>query len=200
MSVAPLIKDWCRLAAGAWIKVVIPSSLFLAFAVNGSWVDERAALTTLEDVSTAVRAVSQGLNLRGVGDVVMANEDVESDVQDSSPESSPKDAGNEAEKSRVGLKVVVVHFQGGALYALGLIRADHGEGIKQFLHDSLRNTNVEVIQHGACLSLGLASLGTTDEDIFEDMKNVLYINSVVAGEATGYRRGAIIWKLLELTR
>lgn len=36
------------------------------------------------------------------------------------------------------------YSEGGALYALGLIHANHGEGIKQFLRDSLRNTNVEV--------------------------------------------------------
>ncbi|CAL5409240.1 unnamed protein product [Camellia sinensis] len=37
--------------------------------------------------------------------------------------------------------------KGGALYALGLIHANHGEGIKQFLRDSLCSTNIEVIQH-----------------------------------------------------
>ncbi|GFZ11128.1 26S proteasome regulatory complex, non-ATPase subcomplex, Rpn2/Psmd1 subunit [Actinidia rufa] len=66
------------------------------------------------------------------------------------------------------------YSEGGALYALGLIYANHGEGIKQFLHDSLHSTNVEVIQHGACLGLGLAVLGTADENIFDDIKTVLY--------------------------
>ncbi|KAL7181827.1 hypothetical protein ACSBR1_040686 [Camellia fascicularis] len=61
------------------------------------------------------------------------------------------------------------YSEGGALYALGLIRANHGEGIKQFLRDSLCSTNVEVIQHGACLGLGLAALGTADEDIYDDL-------------------------------
>jgi 26S proteasome regulatory subunit N2 len=36
------------------------------------------------------------------------------------------------------------YSEGGALYALGLIHANHGEGIKQFLHESLRNTTAEV--------------------------------------------------------
>lgn len=36
------------------------------------------------------------------------------------------------------------YSEGGALYALGLIHANHGEGIKQFLRESLRSTNVEV--------------------------------------------------------
>jgi hypothetical protein len=36
------------------------------------------------------------------------------------------------------------YSEGGALYALGLIHANHGEGIKQFLRESLRSTSVEV--------------------------------------------------------
>lgn len=36
------------------------------------------------------------------------------------------------------------YSEGGALYALGLIHANHGEGIKQFLRESLRNTSAEV--------------------------------------------------------
>ncbi|KAK9725768.1 hypothetical protein RND81_05G167900 [Saponaria officinalis] len=84
------------------------------------------------------------------------------------------------------------YSEGGALYALGLIHANHGEGIKQFLRDSLRNTNVEVIQHGACLGLGLAALGTADEEVFEDIKNVLYTDSAVAGEAAGISMGLLM--------
>ncbi|KAG9153090.1 hypothetical protein Leryth_012355 [Lithospermum erythrorhizon] len=52
------------------------------------------------------------------------------------------------------------YSEGGALYALGLIHANHGEGIKQFLCDSLWNTNVEVVQHGA---MGLLMVGTATE-------------------------------------
>jgi 26S proteasome regulatory subunit N2 len=37
------------------------------------------------------------------------------------------------------------YSEGGALYALGLIHANHGEGIKQFLRESLRNSSAEVI-------------------------------------------------------
>ncbi|MBA0737898.1 hypothetical protein Gogos_011316, partial [Gossypium gossypioides] len=84
------------------------------------------------------------------------------------------------------------YSEGGALYALGLIHANHGEGIKQFLRDSLRNTNVEVIQHGACLGLGLAALGTADEEIYEDIKSVLYTDSAVAGEAAGISIGLLM--------
>ncbi|KAI3890509.1 hypothetical protein MKW92_040898, partial [Papaver armeniacum] len=74
----------------------------------------------------------------------------------------------------------------------GPIHANHGEGIKQFLRDSLRSTNVEVIQHGACLGLGLAALGTADEEIYDDIKNFLYTDSVVAGEAAGIGMGLLM--------
>ncbi|KAI7751939.1 hypothetical protein M8C21_008261, partial [Ambrosia artemisiifolia] len=84
------------------------------------------------------------------------------------------------------------YSEGGALYALGLIHANHGEGIKQFLRDSLRSTNVEVVQHGACLGLGLAALGTADEDIYEELKSVLYTDSAVAGEAAGISMGLLM--------
>jgi len=84
------------------------------------------------------------------------------------------------------------YSEGGALYALGLIHVDHGEGIRQFLLESLRNTANETIQHGACLGLGLAGLGTADNDIFEDMKGVLYSDSAVAGEAAGIGMGLLL--------
>ncbi|KAK8494590.1 hypothetical protein V6N12_002075 [Hibiscus sabdariffa] len=84
------------------------------------------------------------------------------------------------------------YSEGGALYALGLIHANHGEDIKEFLHDRLRRSNVEVIQHGACLGLGLAALGTADEQIYEDIKCVLYTDSAVAGEAAGISMGLLM--------
>ncbi|KAJ3693473.1 hypothetical protein LUZ60_008953 [Juncus effusus] len=84
------------------------------------------------------------------------------------------------------------YSEGGALYALGLIHANHGEDIKGFLRESLRNTQAEVIQHGACLGLGLAALGTADEEIYDDIKNVLYTDSAVAGEAAGIGMGLLM--------
>ncbi|KAL8534546.1 hypothetical protein ACS0TY_010527 [Phlomoides rotata] len=84
------------------------------------------------------------------------------------------------------------YSEGGALYALGLIYANHGEGIKQFLRESLHNTNVEVIQHGVCLGLGLAAIRTADDDIFDEIKIVLYTDSAVAGEAAGISMGLLM--------
>jgi hypothetical protein len=50
----------------------------------------------------------------------------------------------------------------------------------------------QVIQHGACLGLGLAALGTADEDIFDDIKSALYTDSAVAGEAAGISMGLLM--------
>ncbi|GJX46440.1 26S proteasome non-ATPase regulatory subunit 1 homolog A-like protein [Tanacetum coccineum] len=86
------------------------------------------------------------------------------------------------------------YSEGGALYALGLIHANHGEGIKQFLRDSLHSTSDdEVVQHGsACLGLGLAALGTADEGIYHELKTVLYTDSAVAGEAAAISMGLLM--------
>ncbi|RWW12067.1 hypothetical protein BHE74_00017610 [Ensete ventricosum] len=61
-----------------------------------------------------------------------------------------------------------------------------GTTVDTFLRENL------VIQHGACLGLGLAALGTADEVIFEDVKNVLYTDSAVAGEAAGISMGLLM--------
>ena len=50
---------------------------------------------------------------------------------------------------------------------------------------------MQVTQHGACLGLGLAALGTGNEEIFEDMKSVLYTDSATAGEAAGIALGLL---------
>lgn len=62
--------------------------------------------------------------------------------------------------------------EGGALYALGLIYANHGESIRHFLVSNLQNASHEVIQHGACLGIGLAGLGTADEELYEEVKHI----------------------------
>lgn len=46
------------------------------------------------------------------------------------------------------------YSEGGALYALGLITANHGHDVRSFLLDSLRAASSPIIQHGACLGLG----------------------------------------------
>ena len=60
----------------------------------------------------------------------------------------------------------------------------HVHRCRDFLLKSLRETGNEVTQHGAALGLGIARLGSRDEEVFEDLKNVLYTDSAVAGEVT----------------
>lgn len=62
------------------------------------------------------------------------------------------------------------YSEGGALFALGLIHASHGQPVVEFMSNSLSNTHNEVVQHGACLGLGLASQGTDDPDLYEKLK------------------------------
>jgi len=50
----------------------------------------------------------------------------------------------------------------------------------------------KIIHHDACLGLGLAALGTVDENIYEDLKNVLYLDSAVAGEVVGISMGLLL--------
>ena len=84
------------------------------------------------------------------------------------------------------------YSEGGALYALGLIHSGCGRGVQDFLQESLRNTRDETIQHGACLGLGLATMGTHDEGVFEDLRSVLFTDSAVAGEGAGLAMGLLL--------
>ena len=84
------------------------------------------------------------------------------------------------------------YTEGGALYALGLIHANHGESILPFLLESGRSSNNEVIQHGACLGLGLAALGTANEEVYTDMFRILRTDGAVAGEAAGIGMGLLL--------
>lgn len=84
------------------------------------------------------------------------------------------------------------YSEGGALYALGFIFSSHGEPIRQYLVEALRAADAEPVQHGACLGLGLAALGSGREDVFEDMKQVLYADSAVAGEGAGIGMGLLL--------
>lgn len=42
-----------------------------------------------------------------------------------------------------------------------------------------------------CQPTGLAALGTNDDELFEDLKNVLYTDDAVAGEAAGIGMGLL---------
>lgn len=70
-------------------------------------------------------------------------------------------------------RTVSPYSEGGALYALGIIHAGHGQSITEFLGKSLQDSTHEVVQHGACLGLGLAAQGTDDDNIYDALKGAL---------------------------
>jgi 26S proteasome regulatory subunit N2 len=84
--------------------------------------------------------------------------------------------------------------EGGALYALGLIHAGCGAGrsVDGYLRDTLRAAQSEVVQHGAALGLGIAGMGGRSMDAYEDLKQTLFTDSAVAGEAAGYAMGLVL--------
>lgn len=88
------------------------------------------------------------------------------------------------------------YSQGGSLYALGLIYANHGADVLDFLRNQYMNPapgdDREIIQHGGALGLGVAGMATGDAGIYEDLKSVLWADSAVAGEAAGLAMGLIM--------
>ncbi|KAJ3341759.1 proteasome regulatory particle base subunit [Gonapodya sp. JEL0774] len=86
------------------------------------------------------------------------------------------------------------YSEGGALFALGLIHANHGAGVLDYLSQELKNTpsGSEIIQHGAALGLGAAGMATANDEIYEQLKGVLFSDSAVAGEAAGLAMGLVM--------
>ena len=84
-----------------------------------------------------------------------------------------------------------VYSQGGSLYALGLIYANHETLALDLIRDHFKKATEEVVQHGAALGLGCAGMANQDDGIFEDLKAVLYADSALNGEAVGIAMGLI---------
>lgn len=91
-----------------------------------------------------------------------------------------------------GLSSGSIFSQGGALYAYGLIHANHGADALGFLKDQFVQAEEEVVQHGGALGLGIAGMATGDSDIFEKLKDVLFQDSALNGEAVGVSMGLIM--------
>jgi len=96
---------------------------------------------------------------------------------------------------------VSAYSEGGSLYALGIIHANHGQEVTGFLLDELNKARQsahtapqasEVIQHGACLGLGLTAMATGNLDIFRTLLEIVKLENAVAGEAAGYAMGLIM--------
>jgi len=84
--------------------------------------------------------------------------------------------------------------EGGALYALGFIHANHGSNIVDYLMDAISNANdSEIKLHGGCLGLGIAAMGTDNDAYYEQLKTIMYAqqSGSVAGEAAGIAMGLV---------
>lgn len=84
------------------------------------------------------------------------------------------------------------YSQGGSLYALGLIYTNHGTHVLDFLRQQFRSTQEEVVQHGGALGLGVAGMATGSEEIYDELKQVLYQDSAINGEAVGLAMGLVM--------
>ncbi|SLM35531.1 26s proteasome regulatory subunit rpn2 [Lasallia pustulata] len=84
------------------------------------------------------------------------------------------------------------YSQGGSLYALGLIYANHETLALELIREHFKKATEEVVQHGGALGLGVAGMATGDESIYEDLKAVLWTDSALNGEAVGIAMGLIM--------
>lgn len=84
------------------------------------------------------------------------------------------------------------YSQGGSLYALGLIYANHETKAIDLIRDHFKKATEEVVKHGGALGLGVACMATSDEGIYDDLKEVLYTDSALNGEAVGIAMGLIM--------
>uniref|UniRef100_A8PRS4 26S proteasome non-ATPase regulatory subunit 1 n=2 Tax=Brugia TaxID=6278 RepID=A8PRS4_BRUMA len=101
--------------------------------------------------------------------------------------------------------------EGGSLYAYGLIHANHGNAeVIAYLRDQLLKATTSAARHGACLGLGLAAMGTHDEqaslliccfiycyicflyNVFVQLRDCLYQDDAVTGEAAGLAMGLVM--------
>ena len=78
------------------------------------------------------------------------------------------------------------------MLALGLINANHGSDVILYLRNALKSTQVEVVQHGACLGLGVAGMASDNQDVYEELKATLFSDSAVGGEAAGIAMGLVM--------
>lgn len=91
-----------------------------------------------------------------------------------------------------GLSSGSIFSQGGALYAYGLIHANHGAEALDYLKEQFGQAEEEVVQHGGALGLGIAGMATGDMDIYDKLREVLFQDSALNGEAVGLAMGLVM--------
>jgi len=107
----------------------------------------------------------------------------------------PADDGSSSAVSSTG-----GYAEGGSLYALGLIHGSHAgssaskrKECSVLLRKHLRHSHAnEVMSHGAALGVGLTSMGCSDIFVVNELKELLFTDSAVAGEAAGIALGMVL--------
>ncbi|KPI39671.1 26S proteasome regulatory subunit rpn2 [Cyphellophora attinorum] len=84
------------------------------------------------------------------------------------------------------------YSQGGSLYAYGLVCANHKGKAVEYIRSAFKDATEEVILHGGALGLGVAGMASGDESLYDDLKNVLYTDSAINGEAVGLAMGLVM--------
>jgi len=89
------------------------------------------------------------------------------------------------------------YSEAGALYALGLIHASKGGAgdarTITYLTDALRNAgSSSIVQHGACLGVGLAAMATGSESLYDELRQTLFADEAVAGEGAALGIGLLL--------
>lgn len=116
------------------------------------------------------------------------------------PSSGADDAAAGADPAAPAVSAAGGYAEGGSLYALGLIHGSHAgsssakrKETSNFLRNHLRTSHAnEVISHGAALGVGLTAFGSADLEVVNELKELLYTDSAVAGEAAGMAIGLVL--------
>lgn len=111
------------------------------------------------------------------------------------PEPPSEDGENAVTISSVG-----GYAEGGSLFALGIIHGSHAGSSAEkrretanLLRSHLRASHAnEAMSHGAALGVGLTSMGSSDLATVNELKELLYTDSAVAGEAAGMAIGMVL--------
>ncbi|EDO06119.2 putative rpn2_yeast 26S proteasome regulatory subunit rpn2 [Babesia bovis T2Bo] len=85
--------------------------------------------------------------------------------------------------------------EGGSLYAIGLIMANHYDSeAVDILTQHIKNESVEeAVHHGAALGLGLVCMGQCDRAVYEELNNILLKNNAVSGQAAAIGIGLLMF-------
>lgn len=85
------------------------------------------------------------------------------------------------------------YSESGSLYALGLIHANHGQKVVDYLLKAIEEAGQnEIVLHGACLGIGVATMATGKENISKSLSQIIYADSAISGEAAGLAMGLVM--------